>query len=50
LFVYNLHSSSSLFSYRAKTTEISLKECSAYGQVDQGGAEREETPIYEHPQ
>ena len=34
----------------AKTAEISLKECSAYGQIDQGGAEREETHIYEHPQ
>ena len=33
-----------------KTTEIDLKECSAYGQVDQGGGEREETDIYEHPQ
>ena len=28
----------------AKTTEIPLKECSAYGQTDQGGGgEREET-------
>ena len=34
---------------RAKTAEIPLKECSAYGQVDQGGAEREEPHIYEHP-
>ena len=31
------------------TTEISLKECSAYGQIDQGG-EREEPHIYERPQ
>ena len=36
--------------FRNKTTEIPLKECSAYGQVDQGGgSEREETCIYEHP-
>ena len=34
----------------AKTTEIPLKECSAYGQIDQGGSEREETCIYERPQ
>ena len=34
----------------AVTTEISLKECSAYGQIDQGGGEGEETDIYEHPQ
>ena len=35
----------------AKTTEIPLKECSAYGQIDQGGGgEREETDIYEYPQ
>ena len=35
----------------AVTTEIPLKECSAYGQIDQGGgAEREENYIYEHPQ
>jgi len=26
-----------------KTIEIHLKECSAYGQLDQGGGEREET-------
>ena len=33
------------------TTEISLKECSAYEQIDQGGSrEREESYIYEHPQ
>ena len=33
------------------TTEISLKECSAYGQIDHGGSgEREENYIYEHPQ
>ena len=32
------------------TTEIPLKECSAYGQIDQGGCEREENYIYEHPQ
>ena len=32
------------------TTEIPLKECSAYGQVDQGGGEREEPHIYERPQ
>ena len=38
-----------IFVYRAKTTDISLKECSAYGQVDQGGAEREEPHIYELP-
>ena len=37
--------------FRNKTTEIQLKECSAYGQIDQGGgSEREETYIYEHPQ
>lgn len=35
--------------YRAKTTDIALKECSAYGPVDQGGAEREEPHIYEFP-
>ena len=33
-----------------KTTVIPLKECSAYGQIDQGGGEREETCIYERPQ
>ena len=38
-----------VFIYRAKTAEIPLKECSAYGQVDQGGAEREEPHIYELP-
>ena len=32
------------------TTEIPLKECSAYGQIDQGGGEREEPHIYEHTQ
>ena len=32
------------------TTEIPLKECSAYGQIDQGGGESEEPHIYEHPQ
>ena len=33
------------------TTEIPLKECSAYGQIDQGGGgESEENYIYEHPQ
>ena len=31
-----------------KATEIPLKECSAYGQIDQGGGERENY-IYEHP-
>ena len=37
--------------FRNKTTEIQLKECSAYGQIDQGGgSEREENYIYEHPQ
>ena len=36
--------------FRNKTTEIPLKECSAYGQIGQGGDEREETYIYEHPQ
>ena len=37
--------------FRNKTTEIPLKECSAYGQVEQdGGSEREENYIYEHPQ
>ena len=36
--------------FRNKTTEIPLKECSAYGQIDHGGSEREETYIYEHPQ
>ena len=35
---------------RAKTAEISLKQCSAYGQIDRDGADREETPIYELPQ
>ena len=34
----------------AKNAEISLKECSAYGQIDQGGGDKEETHIYEHPQ
>ena len=34
----------------AVTTEIPLKECSAYGQIDQGGDEREEPHIYERPQ
>ena len=38
-----------VFIYRAKISEIPLKECSAYGQVDQGGAEREEPHIYELP-
>ena len=34
-----------------KTTEIPLKECSAYGEIDQGvGGEREEAYIYEYPQ
>ena len=33
------------------TTEIPLKECSAYGQIDRGGGgESEENYIYEHPQ
>ena len=37
--------------FRNKTTEIPLKECSAYGQIDQGGgSEREDNYIYEHPQ
>ena len=37
--------------FRNKTTEIPLKECSAYGQIDQGGGgEGEENYIYEHPQ
>ena len=42
----------SLYMYRATavTTEIPLKECSAYGQIDQGGDEREEPHIYERPQ
>ena len=42
----------SLYMYRATavTTEIPLKECSAYGQIDQGGGEREEPHIYELPQ
>ena len=42
----------SLYMYRATavTTDIPLKECSAYGQIDQGGGEREEPHIYEHPQ
>ena len=35
--------------YRAtpKTTEIPMKECSAYGRIESG--EREETHIYELP-
>jgi len=33
-----------------KTAEIPLKECSAYGEIDQGGGKREEAYIYEHPQ
>ena len=32
------------------TTKIPLKECSAYGQIHQGGGESEENYIYEHPQ
>ena len=32
------------------TTEIPLKEFSAYGQIDQDGGEREEPHIYEHTQ
>ena len=32
------------------TTEIPLKECSAYEQIDRGGGEREQPHIYEHPQ
>ena len=32
-----------------KTTEVLLKECSAYRQIDQGGGEREEPLVYEHP-
>ena len=32
------------------TTEIPIKERSAYGQIDQGGGEREEPHIYEHTQ
>ena len=34
------------------TTEIPLKECSAYGQIDQcgGGGEKGENYIYELPQ
>ena len=43
------HDDDGIFIYRAKATDISLKECSAYGQVDQGGAEREEPHIYEFP-
>ena len=43
------HDHDGIFIYRAMTTNISLKECSAYGQVDQGGAEREEPHIYELP-
>jgi len=27
-----------------------MKECSAYGQIDQGGGDREESHIYEHTQ
>ena len=34
----------------AVTTEIPLKECSAYGQIDQGGGEKGENYIYELPQ
>ena len=35
----------------AMTTEIPLKECSAYGQIDQGGGgEKGENYIYELPQ
>ena len=34
-----------------KTTEIPLKGCSAYGEIDHGaGGEREEAYIYEQPQ
>ena len=32
------------------TTEIPIKECSAYEEIGQGGGEREEPHIYEHPQ
>ena len=40
-----------LYRATAVTTEIPLKECSAYGQVDQGGGgEREQPHIYERPQ
>ena len=35
--------------FRNKSTEIPLKECSAYGQIDQGGGEGEENYIYELP-
>ena len=38
-----------LLSFVRPTTEIPLKECSAYGQIYQGG-EREEPHIYERPQ
>jgi len=34
----------------AKSMEIPMKECSAYGQIDQGGGDREEAHIYEHTQ
>jgi len=34
----------------AKSAEIPMKECSAYGQIDQGGGDREEAHIYEHAQ
>ena len=30
-----------------KTADIPLKECSAYGQIDQGSGEREEPHVYE---
>ena len=32
------------------TTEIPLKECSAYGQIEQDDGEREEPHSYEHTQ
>ena len=34
----------------AKATEIPMKECSAYGRIDQGGGDTEEPHIYEYTQ
>jgi len=39
-----------MYGATAKSMEIPMKECSAYGQIDQGGGDREEAHTYEHTQ
>ena len=32
-----------------RITDITMTECSAYGEIGYGGGRREDTPIYEFP-